>query len=80
MAGFACVATERSSDCSSPTRWKTPGPVRVLLAVAALALAGCNANQTPNPSGQAALSAVYPNYNPYNPIDYGQTSGFYAGR
>jgi len=51
-----------------------------MLAVAALELAGCNANQTPNPSEQAALSAVYPNYNPYNPIEYAQTSGRYAGR
>ena len=49
----------------------------ILLAVAALMLAGCNANQTPNAS---TLSAIYPNYNPYNPVQYAQTSGFYAGR
>ncbi len=54
--------------------------ITVILAVAALALAGCNANQTLNPSGPAASGAVYPNYNPYNPVSYGQTSGFYAGR
>jgi hypothetical protein len=80
MADVCWVATGRPSDCSSRASWKAPGRIRVILAVAALALAGCNANQTPNPSGQAALSAVYPNYNPYNPIDYGQTSAFYAGR
>ena len=49
----------------------------ILLAVAALMLAGCNANQTPSAS---ALGAIYPNYNPYNPIQYAQTSGFYGGR
>ena len=53
---------------------------RVILAVAALALAGCNANQTVNASGQAELGKIYHNYSPYNPIQYGQTSGFYAGR
>ncbi|HEV3189725.1 MAG TPA: hypothetical protein VGY54_04465 [Polyangiaceae bacterium] len=45
-----------------------------------LALAGCNANQGLNPSGQANLAAIYPNYNPYNPSSYAQTSGFYGGR
>ena len=52
----------------------------VILVAAAIALAGCNANQTVNPSGQRDLSAIYPNYNQYNPIEYGQTSGFYGGR
>jgi hypothetical protein len=45
-----------------------------------LALAGCNANQGVNPSGQAKLGDIYPNYSPYNPIQYAQTSGFYGGR
>jgi Prokaryotic membrane lipoprotein lipid attachment site len=54
--------------------------IPIILAVAAFVLAGCNANQTLNPSGQASLSAIYPNYNPYNPASYAQTSGFYAGR
>jgi hypothetical protein len=44
-----------------------------ILAVAALALAGCNVNQTPNGAAQR-------DYNLYNPVEYGQTSGFYAGR
>jgi hypothetical protein len=52
----------------------------VILAVTVLALAGCNANQGLNPSGQANLAAIYPNYNPYNPSSYAQTSGFYGGR
>jgi hypothetical protein len=55
-------------------------PIPVILAVAAFALAGCNANQTLNPSGKANLADIYPNYNPYNPASYAQTSGFYAGR
>jgi hypothetical protein len=54
---------------------------RVIIGFAALALAGCNANQTVNPSGQADLSKVYyPYYNAYDPTKYAQTSGFYAGR
>ena len=47
----------------------------VLLVVAALTLAGCNANQTPNASRLGTGSA-----DDYNPIKYAQTSGFYAGR
>ena len=46
----------------------------VLLVVAALALAGCNANQTPNASARTGSA------DDYNPIKYAQTSGFYAGR
>ena len=49
----------------------------IILAIAAFGLAGCNVNQTPNASTQGAYCC---NYNPYNPIDYAQTSGFYAGR
>jgi hypothetical protein len=51
----------------------------IIIAVTAFALAGCNANQTLNPSSQRALGDIYPNYSPYNPIEYAQTSGFYAG-
>jgi hypothetical protein len=49
----------------------------IILAVAAFALAGCNVNQTPNSATQIGSGAVAPLY---NPIDYAQTSGFYAGR
>ena len=42
----------------------------VILLITAFALAGCNANQTLNPSSQRALGD-----NPYNPIEYAQTSG-----
>jgi len=48
----------------------------VILLVAAFALAGCNANQPLNPSSQRALGD---NSNPYNPIEYAQTSGSYGG-
>jgi ABC-type nitrate/sulfonate/bicarbonate transport system substrate-binding protein len=50
--------------------------LRMLLVLAALALAGCNANETPNASARTEFSAA----NDYNPVKYAQTSGFYAGR
>jgi hypothetical protein len=50
----------------------------VLLAAAALALAGCNANQTPNASAQEP--SVFWSPAGGNPIHYAQTTGFYAGR
>ena len=54
---------------------------RIILPLIAAALAGCNANQSLNPSGQADLAKMYyPYYNAYDPTKYGQTSGFYAGR
>ena len=76
MADLSCLSMRLS--CMSPTGWKTP--VRVMLAVATLALAGCNANQTVNPASQRTLADIDPNYSPYDPTKYGQTSGFYAGR
>ena len=51
----------------------------MILAAAAVALAGCNANQGINPSGQASLASIYPRYSSANPIEYAQTSGFYGG-
>ncbi len=50
--------------------------LQMLLVIAALALAGCNANQTPNASARTDFGAA----NDSNPIKYAQTSGFYAGR
>jgi hypothetical protein len=56
---------------------------RIIAAVAAFGLAGCNANHGVNPSSQTAPGVVagpdFPNYNAYDPTKYGQTSGFYAG-
>ena len=80
MADFSCVATRRSSDCRSPPTWIAPVPIPVILAVTTFALAGCNANQSLNASAPKDLAAIYPNYNPYNPAQYAQTSGFYGGR
>jgi hypothetical protein len=60
-----------------PTQSESVGiPMRlpVILLITAFALAGCNANQTPNPSSQRALG-----YSPHNPIEYAQTSGSYGG-
>jgi hypothetical protein len=79
-ADLACVSTGRPSAPSSPPSRTAPVRVPLIVAVTALALAGCNANQAVNPSGQANLANVYPNYSPYNPIQYAQTSGFYGGR
>jgi hypothetical protein len=53
--------------------------ITLILAVAALALAGCNSTQAVAPSSQR-LADIYPNYNAYNPVQYAQTSGFYGGR
>jgi hypothetical protein len=68
--------------------WARPSPeqpggsrrIAPILALAAFALAGCNAGQEPNASSQRTLAETYPNYSPYNPIEYAQTSGFYGGR
>jgi hypothetical protein len=84
MVYFSCVSAERSSAWSSPIRWKPPMRFRVIVAVAAFELAGCNANQGVNLSSQTAPGVVagpeFPNYNAYDPTKYGQTSGFCAGR
>jgi hypothetical protein len=53
-----------------------------LIAVAAFALAGCNANQgvilvADSPWGRCRPE--FPNYNAYDPTKYAQTSGFYSG-
>jgi hypothetical protein len=50
------------------------GKLRVILAVVAFALAGCNANQAINPSGQANRCANDAGCNPYNPSSYAQNN------
>ena len=74
MVYFSCVSTRRSSDCSPPASWKPLGGCGVIVAVAAFALAGCNANQAINPSGQADRCANDPDCNPYNPSSYAQNN------
>jgi hypothetical protein len=46
--------------------WEAPVRFRVILAAAAFALAGCNANQAINPCGRD------PDCNPYDPTSYAQ--------
>jgi hypothetical protein len=49
----------------------------IMFAVAALALAGCNASAPPDGSTQSARFATS---SVQDPIHQAQTSGFYAGR
>ena len=71
MADFSCASTKQTSHRR----------FRVILA--AVALAGCNANQAVNPSSHTAPGVVagpdFPGYNAYDPTKYAQTSGFYSG-
>jgi hypothetical protein len=73
----SCVSTRPASGWSSQPGWKTAVRLQVIVAVAALALAGCNANQAINPSSQPA-SQVFAghdvDYNPYDPISYAQNN------
>jgi hypothetical protein len=52
--------------------------IPIILAVAALGLAGCNANQEVNLSSRTAPGVVagpnFPDYNPYDPISYAQNN------
>ena len=83
MVCFSCISTKRSVTWSSPIRWKPPTRFRVIVAVAAFALAGCNANQEVNPASRTVPGVVagpdFPGYNASDPTKYAQTSGFYAG-
>jgi ABC-type nitrate/sulfonate/bicarbonate transport system substrate-binding protein len=79
-AEFSCVSSEASSNALSPAHGKAPIRIAAVLALAAFALAGCNASQGVNASSRRTLADTYPNYTPYNPIQYAQTSGFYGGR
>jgi hypothetical protein len=57
--------------------WTTAMRLHVILAVAAFALAGCNANRDINPSSQApsqVFAGHYEDYNPYDPISYAQNN------
>jgi hypothetical protein len=77
MAVFSCAPTQRSSGFSSPVRWTPTAPFRVILVVATLGLAGCNANRDVNPSSQPpsqVFAGHYEDYNPYDPISYAQNN------
>jgi ABC-type nitrate/sulfonate/bicarbonate transport system substrate-binding protein len=79
-AEFSCVSSGASSNALSPAHRKASIRIAAVLALAAFALAGCNASQGVNASSQRTLAETYPNYTPYNPIQYAQTTGFYGGR
>jgi hypothetical protein len=67
MADFSCASTKQTSH------WR----FRVILAAAAFALSGCNANQAINPSSQPpsqVFAGHYVDYNPYDPISYAQNN------
>ena len=69
-------------DAPRPAPGRAPLRGALILAIAA-ALAGCNASSGVDlgsqggPNNTAGRFVV--NENPYNPISYGQTSGFYHG-
>ena len=87
-AKLSCPPARHPSDPSPRAKWKAPSGIPIILAVAAFALAACNANERPNPSWRTAPGAApgvvagpnFPNFNPWNPISYAQTSGTYTGR
>jgi hypothetical protein len=71
------------APASSPSNWRTRMRIPIILAIAALVLSGCNANQGVNPASPTAPGVVagpdFPGYNAYDPSKYAQTSGFYSG-
>ena len=56
--------------------------IPIILAVAALALAGCNANEqvSPSPTASQVFAGHYVETNPYNPISYAQNNTGRGGR
>jgi hypothetical protein len=84
MAEFSSASTTRSCGGRSPHNRKATMRFHVILAVAAFALAGCNANQAVNPSSlppSQVFAGHYEDANPYNPISYAQNNtGIGGGR
>lgn len=74
MAGLSCAPALRSCDGSPPVRWYPTALFRIVVVVATLGLAGCNANQPVNPSGQLGRCANDAACNPYNPSSYAQNN------
>ena len=75
MADFFSASTKRPSDRRPPIGWKAPVRLHVILAIAAVALAGCNANQQVSPSSPTASqvwAGHYEEVNPYDPTSYAQ--------
>jgi len=83
MAGRAelsRISGDTSFAAMTPAQRKASTSIAFVIALAALALSGCNSNRAVNPSSEQNLAKIYPNYSAYNPIQYAQTSGFYGGR
>jgi hypothetical protein len=78
-AELSRISTNMSFAALSSAQRKASA-IAGVIALAALALAGCNSTGGVNPSSQQNLANIYPNYSAYNPIQYAQTSGFYGGR
>ena len=77
MADFSCGSTKRTSRWPAPMSWEAPLRLRVSVVVAALVLAGCNANREVNLSSRTApevFAGHYVENNPYNPISYAQNN------
>jgi hypothetical protein len=77
MADFSCASTKRTSHWPAPMSWEAPVRLLVSVVVAALVLAGCNANQEVNRSSRTApevFAGHYVDNNPYNPISYAQNN------
>jgi hypothetical protein len=75
MADFTCASTKRTSRWPAPMSWEAPARLRASLVVAALGLAGCNANQEANLSSRSAsevFAGHYSDTNPYDPTSYAQ--------
>jgi hypothetical protein len=74
------------APASSPLNWRTRMRIiPIILAVAALVLSGCNANQEVNLSSHRAAPGVvagpyFPDYNPYDPVSYAQNHTGWGGR
>jgi len=77
MADFSCASTKRTPHWPAPMSWEAPVRLRVSVVVAALVLAGCNANQEVSPSsrtGSQVFAGQYEDTNPYDPISYAQNN------
>jgi hypothetical protein len=75
MADFSCASTKRTSHWPAPISWEAPVWLSVSVVVAALVLAGCNANQGVNLSSRPAsevFAGHYSDTNPYDPTSYAQ--------
>ena len=74
MADFPCASTKRTSHWPAPMSREAPMRFCISVVVAALVLAGCNANQAINPSSQPPSQVFAGHYVDYDPISYAQNN------